>query len=77
MKKSKPYSQSAMIKFYECVPFTVEFESESPITIDKAVSYMEAMEKYDTEVDEMWFVSPPYTIDIDDIYVEDTKQYDE
>lgn len=77
MKKSKPYSQFAMIKFYECVPFTVEFESESPITIDKAVSYMEAMEKYDTEVDEMWFVSPSYTIDIDDIYVEDTKQYDE
>lgn len=38
---------------------------------------MEAMEKYDTEVDEMWFISPPYTIDIDDIYVEDTKQYDE
>jgi hypothetical protein len=49
----------------------VEFESESSITIEKAVSYMEAMEKYDTELDEMWFVSPSYTIDIDDIYVED------
>ena len=60
-----------MIKFYDCVPFTVEFESESSITIEKAVSYMEAMEKYDTELDEMWFVSPSYTIDIDDIYVED------
>ena len=58
-----------MIQFYNCVPFVVEFESESTITIDKAVSYMEAMEKYDTEVDEMWFISPPYTIDIDEIYV--------
>jgi len=77
LRKSKPYSQSAVIKFYECVPFTVEFESESPITIEKAVCYMEAMEKYDTELDEMWFISPLYTIDIDDIYVEDNKQYDE
>ena len=77
MRKSKPYSQSAMIQFHNCVPFAVEFECESPITIEKAVCYMEAMEKYDTEVDEMWFISPPYTIDIDDIYVEDTKQYDE
>jgi len=77
LRKNKPYSQFAVIKFYECVPFAVEFESESPITIDKSVSYMEAMEKYDTELDEMWFISPPYTIDIDDIYVEDNKQYDE
>ena len=77
MRKSKPYSQSAMIQFHECVPFAVEFECDSQITRDKAVSYMEAMEKYDTEVDEMWFISPPYTIDIDDIYVEDNKQYDE
>ena len=60
-----------MIQFHECVPFVVEFECESPITIEKAISYMETMEKYDTEVDEMWFISPPYTIDIDDIYVED------
>jgi len=69
MKKSKPYSQSAMIQFHNCAPFVVEFECESPITIQKAVCYMEAMEKYDTEVDEMWFISPPYTIDIDEIYV--------
>lgn len=58
-----------MIQFYNCVPFVVEFESESPITIEKAIHYMEAMENYDTEVDEMWFISPPYTIDIDEIYV--------